>query len=134
MMMHDSKSINSTDLTGDFPPPLIPPPEGEGTGADMEARIPDSEPAQTLRVEKEALIKALVELERQEEIQTVIVLDTIQKLETLLQHLKETIHGERTLCAKHKLHQLFLPHSEWISILTDERIEAWQQEAKQFLI
>jgi hypothetical protein len=54
-------------------------------------------------------------------------------MESLLQRLKESIQGERTLCAKHKLHQLFLPHSEWISILTDERLEAWQQEAQKLM-
>jgi hypothetical protein len=88
---------------------------------------------ETLLVEKQTLIKAFLELERQEEIQTYLALSKIQEVEALLKGLKEILQSERTLSAKHKLHQLFLPHSEWISTFTDDRIEAWQAEAKIIL-
>jgi hypothetical protein len=89
--------------------------------------------SETLIVEKQTLIKAFLELERQEEIQTYLALAKVRQMENLLQGLKEILQGERTLCAKHKLHQLFLPHSEWISIFTDERIATWQVEAETIL-
>lgn len=85
---------------------------------------------ETLIVEKQKLIDAILELERQEEIQSFLMLKSIQRMEVALQELKGLLHAERTLCAKHKLHQLFLPNSEWIQILTDDRIHAWQAEAQ----
>jgi len=110
-MKRDSNEINSTDIAKGFPPTL---PEGI-----EETDLKGFSHSETLLVEKQTLIAAMLELERQEEIQTCLALAHIHHIEASLQRLKETLQGERSLCAKHKLHQLFLPQSDWIKLFTD---------------
>ena len=82
-----------------------------------------------LQIEKQVFIEAYLELLKQEEIQAFSLLAVVDRLEKDLQHLKAILQSERTECTKQKFQQLFLSHSEWIQLLTDDRIQSWQDEA-----
>jgi len=102
--------------------------------------MPDSNSAQenrvltqtqndVLRIEKQVFIDAYLELAKQEEIQAFSMLSAIEQLEKAVQSLKKIVQADRTECAKQKFQQLFLSHTEWVELLTDDRIQSWQDEA-----
>ena len=84
---------------------------------------------ETIPVDKEALIAAILELERQNEIETQLMKGYLKHLKLLVSHLEAIVNAERSSHAKTILYRHFLPDSDWIEILTDERIQAWQAEA-----
>jgi|GEM_PF-5731779 len=83
----------------------------------------------TISVNKNDFIEAVLEWERQEEIQASMLLAYASQLEALSQKVKALLHAERSAMAKQRLYQLFLSDAEWIDLLSDERIQAWQAEA-----
>jgi hypothetical protein len=80
-------------------------------------------------VDKEALIAAVLELERQNEIETRLMKGYLNHLKRLVSHLEAVVNAERSSHAKTLLYRHFLPDKDWIEILTDELIQAWQAEA-----
>ena len=85
-------------------------------------------------VDKQALIDDVLELERQEEIQAFLMLGYLQQLKALVQHLEILVKAEKTSHARTLLYRHFLPDEDWMRILTDERIQAWQDEANSLSI
>ena len=83
----------------------------------------------TSTVNKQDFIEAILEWERQEEIQASLLLAYAAQLEALSQKVNALLHSERSAMAKQLLYQLFLSDAEWIDLLSDERIQAWQSEA-----
>ena len=84
-------------------------------------------------VDKSVLVAAILELERQDEIQMCLLLDFADRLKALGESLEQTLMADRALCARHTLLNLFLPDSEWIALLTDAQLEEWQAEAKAII-
>ena len=88
--------------------------------------------AEPILVEKELLIKAVLELEKHDEIQRFLLLAYIREIRAITEKVEELLHVDRHSHAKILLYRLFLSDSEWINILTNEQIAAWQAEAQNF--
>lgn len=84
-------------------------------------------------VERDALIQALVALERQSEIHTILLSAYVDWLKTLTQRIESVFLDSETVRARHALHDLLLPANELNPIFTDEQLEAWRSEAQTIL-
>lgn len=98
--------------------------EEPGEDTDMKAQ------PNPILVDREALIQAMVALERQTEIQTILFSTYVDWLKTLSQRLEAVLMDSEALAAKHALHALLLPGGELDRIFTDEQLAAWQTEAQ----
>jgi len=76
-----------------------------------------------------ALIDAILELERQDEIQATLISNYIEHLKRLVAQLETVMHSERSSHAKILLYRHILPDTDWVDIITDQRIQTWQDEA-----
>jgi hypothetical protein len=76
-----------------------------------------------------ALIDAILELERQDEIQAALISNYIEHLKRLVAQLETVMQSERSTHAKILLYRHILPDTDWVDIITDQRIQAWQDEA-----
>jgi hypothetical protein len=85
----------------------------------------------TLTVETKVFVKAILELERQEEIKGYSMLTLIRHMAMHLEMLKERFYTPDPLCAKSRLYHLFLPAEAWSRLFTKEFIEQWQLEAEK---
>jgi hypothetical protein len=87
----------------------------------------------TITVETKVFIKAILELERQEEIKAFCMLSAIRAMNSQLEKLHTLFYSKNPLCAKSKLYHLFLSSDTWESLFTADYIQQWQAEAETFL-
>jgi hypothetical protein len=88
---------------------------------------------ETLTVETKTFLKAILELERQEEIKAFCMLSAIRHMDMQLEKLKALLFSKQPLSAKAKLYQLFLSSDAWATLFTEDSIQQWQAEAESFL-
>jgi|SRR6478609_2595036 len=86
---------------------------------------------ETLTVETRVFIKAILELERQEEIKGYRMLTALRHIATQVEILKGLFYSPEPLCAKSRLYHLFLPTEIWGRLFTEEFIQQWQSEAEK---
>lgn len=84
--------------------------------------------SEKITVEKQALIQAVLELERQEEIKASILLECVSQLKAATARVEQTLMEDRSAQAKTVLLNLFGSDSDWRLILTEDQIEAWKAE------
>jgi len=87
----------------------------------------------TLTVETKIFLKAILELERQEEIKAFRMLTTIEHMQMQLNTLKALFFAKNPLCAKSRLYHLFLSSDAWGALFTEDFIRQWQAEAENGL-
>jgi len=85
----------------------------------------------TLTVETRVFIKAILELERQEEIKGYRMLCIIRDMAMQVETLKGLFFSPEPLCTKSRLYHLFLPTEAWGRLFTEDFIEQWQSEAEK---
>jgi len=88
---------------------------------------------ETLTVESKVFLKAILELERQEEIKAFRMLAMIEQMEARLSTLKALFFAKNPLCAKSRLYHLFLSSEAWGALFTEDFIQHWQAEAESGL-
>jgi len=88
---------------------------------------------ETLTVETKIFLKAILGLERQEEIKAFRMLTTIEHMQMQLDMLKALFFAKNPLCAKSRLYHLFLSSDAWGSLFTEDFIRQWQAEAENGL-
>lgn|GEM_PF-2549802 len=107
----------------------IPLDETGDSNALVEERKIDDKKRESVLVDKQALIDAILELERQNEIEATLMLGYIKHLKALAAHLESVMQAERSTHAKNLLYRHFLPDEDWVQLFTNERIQTWQDEA-----
>jgi hypothetical protein len=86
------------------------------------------EKAEKITIEKQSLVKAVLELERQTELKNLILLECLSQMRGILERVETTLMEDRTDEAKTTLFNLFVSDTGWKLILTDEQIAAWKAE------
>jgi len=84
-------------------------------------------------VDRDALIQALIALERQSEIHTILLSAYGDWLKTLSQRIESILLDSEAIRARHALHALLLPTSELNQLFTDEQLAVWQIDAQAML-
>ena len=85
----------------------------------------------TLTVETKVFIKAILELERQEEIKGYSMLTLIRHMASQVEAMKNLFYAPNPLCAKSRLYHLFLPTDAWSRLFNEAFINQWQAEAEK---
>lgn len=89
--------------------------------------IPENE---SLLINKQALIQAILEHERQEAYRTFMLWEYLENLESLIKKFLDFISDNPEAGARHNLLELLQPGQEWSEIITDELVERWEKEFK----
>ena len=87
-----------------------------------------NEKTENITLEKQSLVQAVLELERQTELKNLILLECLSQMRGILERVETTLMEDRTDEAKTALFNLFVSDTGWKLILTDEQIAAWKAE------
>lgn len=88
---------------------------------------------ETITVNKQELIDAILELERQEAYRHFELESYIESLETLADKLRDFLTFSPESKAKARVQKLFMPLREWGKVISDELLEQWENEWKAAL-
>jgi len=79
-------------------------------------------------VNKQELIQAAIEMERQETFLSLMLLTCVAQLEDINRKLHTVMYECESSRARGAFLNLFMSNAEWGKILTDELLEQWQIE------
>lgn len=81
-----------------------------------------------LVVNREALIQAALDMEKQETLLSLMLLHCVDQLEDLRRTLNRVIEDSETIRARGAFLNLFMSNEEWGRIISDEQLARWQAE------
>lgn len=84
-----------------------------------------------LIINKQALIQAALELEKQETIQSFLLFHCLDQLEDIHRKLNLILQDTRTTIAKNAFRSLLMKDTDWEKILIDQQMADWEAEAQQ---
>lgn len=79
-------------------------------------------------VNREALIQAALDLEKQETLHSLMLLHCVDQLEDLRRTLNIVIEDSETIRAGGAFLNLFMNNEEWGRIISDEQLAQWETE------
>lgn len=85
---------------------------------------------ETIIINKQVLIQAVLELERQEAYRTFLIWEYLEDLELLVKKLHGFVSDTPGVIERNNLLELLEPGQEWDTILTDELLYQWEAEFK----
>lgn len=87
---------------------------------------------EVITIDKQALIRAALEMERQEVYRHLELEEYIENLESTASKLRDFLTIDPAFSARAHLLDLFLPGREWGKIMSDELLEQWELEFQSF--
>lgn len=86
---------------------------------------------EVITVNKQALIQAVVELERQEYYRNTLLWEHLTTLESITHNLHNFLIQNPTAQTRGNLLALFQPNPEWSKIISEELIDQWEADFQQ---